>query len=55
VEMLPSHANLHYPAVENFVDAVLAGREELLACPAEQGPWVDWVIEQVAQQNRRPV
>ena len=23
VEMLPPHANLHYPIVENFVDAVI--------------------------------
>jgi 1,5-anhydro-D-fructose reductase (1,5-anhydro-D-mannitol-forming) len=53
VEMLPTHANLHYPAVENFVAAVLAGSGDLLACPAEQGLWVDWVIEQVVEQNRR--
>ncbi|MGO8756962.1 MAG: Gfo/Idh/MocA family protein [Terracidiphilus sp.] len=48
VEMLPSHANLHYPIVENFVDAVLAGDSARLACPAEQAAWTDWVIERVA-------
>lgn len=48
VEMLPPHANLHYPIVENFVDAVLAGEPGRLACPAEQAAWTDWVIEQVA-------
>ncbi|MFZ1937730.1 MAG: Gfo/Idh/MocA family oxidoreductase [Terracidiphilus sp.] len=53
VENLPPHANLHYPAVENFVDAALAGSAEQLACPAEQGAWVDWVIEQVVQAQRR--
>ena len=44
VENLPPHANLHYPTVENFVDAVLANDPSLLACPAEQGAWVDWTI-----------
>jgi len=47
VEALPPHANFHFPAVENFVDAVLAGSPVLLACPAEQAAWTDWVIEQV--------
>jgi 1,5-anhydro-D-fructose reductase (1,5-anhydro-D-mannitol-forming) len=54
VEMLPTHANIHYPIVENFVDAVLAGSSALLACPAEQGQWVDWTIGQVMAGNRRP-
>lgn len=49
VESLPPHANLHYPAVSNFVDAVLAGSPALLACPADQAVWTDWVIEQVVQ------
>ncbi len=51
VENLPTHANLHYPAVENFVDAVLANDPARLACPAEQGAWVDWVIEQVVRSQ----
>ncbi|MBN8732784.1 MAG: Gfo/Idh/MocA family oxidoreductase [Acidobacteria bacterium] len=54
-EMLPPHANLHYPAVENFVGAVLAagglsagkpGAE--LMCPAAEAAWTDWVTGQVA-------
>jgi 1,5-anhydro-D-fructose reductase (1,5-anhydro-D-mannitol-forming) len=49
VEELPPHENLHYPAVENFVDAVQAGDAALLACPAEQGAWTDWAIEQVVR------
>jgi hypothetical protein len=49
--MLPPHANLHYPLVENFVDAVLANDPGLLACPGEQGQWADWVIEQVMQER----
>jgi predicted dehydrogenase len=46
-ELLPPHANLHFPIVENFVDAVLANDPARLACPAEQAAWTDWVIEQV--------
>ena len=54
VEQLPPHANLHYPAVENFVDAVLAGDPARLACPADQGAWTDWVIEQVVRSQNAP-
>ena len=46
-ELLPPHANLHFPIVENFVDAILANDPARLACPAEQAAWVDWTIEQV--------
>jgi 1,5-anhydro-D-fructose reductase (1,5-anhydro-D-mannitol-forming) len=45
VEMLPTHANVHYPLVENFVAAVLDGTP--LACTGEEAIWVDWVTEQV--------
>ncbi len=54
VEMLPPHANLHYPIVENFVDAVLVNDPGRLACPAEQGSWTDWTIEQVVSSQTRP-
>jgi hypothetical protein len=37
--------------VENFVDAVLANDPGRLACPAEQGAWVDWTIEQVMRSQ----
>ncbi len=49
-ELLPPHANLHFPVVENFVDAVLANDPTRLACPAEQAAWVDWTIEQVVSE-----
>ncbi len=45
VEMLPTHANVHYPLVENFVAAVLDGAP--LACPGDEAIQVDWVTEQV--------
>jgi predicted dehydrogenase len=51
MEMLPAHANLHYPAVSNFVDAILANSSAVLACPADQAVWTDWVIEQVVQSQ----
>jgi predicted dehydrogenase len=44
-EHLPAHANVHFPAVENFVAAVLDGAP--LACPIDQAIWTDWVTQQV--------
>jgi 1,5-anhydro-D-fructose reductase (1,5-anhydro-D-mannitol-forming) len=43
-ENLPAHPNLHYPMIENFVDAV-EGKNELLASGASSY-WTDWVTEQ---------
>ena len=48
-ENLPPHANLDYPMLENFVDAV-EGKAALLAT----GPssyWTDWVTEQASQRR----
>ena len=42
-ENLPPHANLHYPMLENFVDAV-EGKAPLLASGASSF-WTDWVTE----------
>src|ERR1039458_6740793 len=53
-EMLPPHANVHFPIVENFVDAILANDPGRLACPAEQAAWVDWTIEQVVSAHAKP-
>jgi predicted dehydrogenase len=50
-EQLPPHANVHYPAVENFVAAALDGAP--LACPIEEAIWTDWVTEQVKESNVR--
>jgi 1,5-anhydro-D-fructose reductase (1,5-anhydro-D-mannitol-forming) len=43
-ENLPPHANLHYPMLENFVDAV-EGKTPLLSNGAS-AYWTDWVTEQ---------
>jgi 1,5-anhydro-D-fructose reductase (1,5-anhydro-D-mannitol-forming) len=45
-EHLPPHSNLHYPIIENFVDAVM-GKSNLLASGASSY-WTDWVIDQVS-------
>ena len=42
-ETLPPHSNLHYPMLENFVDAV-EGKAPLLASGASSY-WTDWVTE----------
>jgi hypothetical protein len=49
-EQLPAHANVHYPAVENFVAAVLDGAP--VACPIDEAIWTDWVTEQVMKAQQ---
>jgi 1,5-anhydro-D-fructose reductase (1,5-anhydro-D-mannitol-forming) len=44
-EQQPTHANVHYPLVHNFVNAVLDGTP--LACTGEDAIWTDWVTSQV--------
>ena len=48
-ENLPTHANVHFPAIENFANALLQGSD--LACPIEQAIWTDWVTEQVMHER----
>jgi len=47
-ESLPAHDNLHYPMIENFVDAV-EGKAPLLASGASSF-WTDWVTERARQK-----
>src|ERR1700719_1600139 len=44
-ELLPTHANIHFPMIENFVAAVLDGAP--LLSSGESAIWTDWVTEQV--------
>jgi predicted dehydrogenase len=44
-ESLPTHSNVHYPCVENFVSAILDGVP--VACPGEEALWTDWVTQMV--------
>lgn len=48
-ESLPSHPNVHYPLIENFVAAVLDGTA-LVATPRD-AIQTDWVTEQVMQAS----
>jgi predicted dehydrogenase len=51
-EHLPPHVNLHYPMLENFVDAVF-GKVPLMASGASS-IWTDWVTERARQQHLTP-
>lgn len=44
-EFLPTHTNVHYPTVENFVSAILDGSP--LACIGTEALWTDWVTAKV--------
>jgi predicted dehydrogenase len=44
-ESLPPHDNFHFPAIENFTNAVLDGAP--LMCPGEEAIRTDWVTEEV--------
>lgn len=50
-EQLPPQDNLHYPMMENFVDAVLD--KAPLVSSGESAIWTDWVTEEVMKQSRR--
>ena len=49
-ENLPTHANVHYPCVKNFVDAVLDGAP--LLSSGGTALWTDWVTAQAVRGNR---
>ena len=49
-EHLPIHANVHYPCVKNFVNAVLDGAP--LLSSGGTALWADWVTAQAAGGNR---
>ena len=44
-ESYPTHANVHFPIIENFVAAALDGAP--LACPIDQAIQTDWVTERI--------
>jgi 1,5-anhydro-D-fructose reductase (1,5-anhydro-D-mannitol-forming) len=49
-ENLPAHPNLHYPMIENFVDA-LEGKNELQASGATSY-WTDWATGEAVRRAR---
>jgi predicted dehydrogenase len=48
-EHILTHANLHYPCIENFVDSVLDGKE--LLSSGSTAFWTDWVTEKAVASN----
>jgi predicted dehydrogenase len=48
-EDLPTHANLHFPCIENYVAAVLDGAP--LLASGESSIWTDWVTEQAVASS----
>ncbi len=50
-EQLPPHANLHYPCVKNFVDAVLDGAP--LLSSGSSAAWTDWVTREVVSAQKQ--
>jgi 1,5-anhydro-D-fructose reductase (1,5-anhydro-D-mannitol-forming) len=50
-EQLAPDDNLHYPMIENFVDAVLENAP--LISSGESAMWTDWVTEEVMKQSRK--
>jgi predicted dehydrogenase len=52
-EQLPTHANLHYLCVKNFVEAVLDGAP--LLASGSSSVWTDWVTEKVMLAKSRSV
>jgi len=50
-EQIPPHANLHYPCIVNFVDAVLEGAP--LVSSGASALAAEWVMEQVAHTGVR--
>ncbi len=49
IEELPPHANLHYPIVANFAEAIRGAAG--LACSASDAAATDWVIEQASKSR----
>ncbi len=48
-EQLPTHVNLHYPMIENFVDSVM-GKARLLSS-GSSAYWTDWITEQARRSK----
>lgn len=42
-ELLPTHQNIHFPCIQNFVEAVLDGAP--LISSGESAIWTDWITE----------
>ena len=52
-EELPTHANLHYPCIENFVNTILSG--EPLLSTGKTALWTDWITEKALRESQEAV
>jgi 1,5-anhydro-D-fructose reductase (1,5-anhydro-D-mannitol-forming) len=52
-ESLPAHANLHYPCIENFVNAIVSGEEVLST--AATALWTDWITEKAVTSGKAKI
>lgn len=52
-EVLPAHANLHYPCIENFVNSVVSG-EPMLSSGAT-ALWTDWITEKAVTSGKAKI
>lgn len=50
IEELPTHANVHYPLIENFVSHLVDGTP--LSSTGETAVWTDWVSAQALRADR---
>jgi 1,5-anhydro-D-fructose reductase (1,5-anhydro-D-mannitol-forming) len=50
-EELPTHSNIHFPCVKNFVDSVLDGVP--LVSSGESALWTDWITAEAVADARR--
>ncbi len=50
-EEIPTHENLHFPCVENFVESVLDGKP--LLSSGRTALWTDWVTDRAVKDNLR--
>jgi 1,5-anhydro-D-fructose reductase (1,5-anhydro-D-mannitol-forming) len=48
-EEIPTHENIHFPCVENFVESVLDGKP--LLSSGRTALWTDWVTERALKDN----
>jgi predicted dehydrogenase len=51
-EDIPTHPNIHFPCVENFVESVLDGKP--LLSSGRTALWTDWVTERAVKDNLQP-
>ncbi|HEV2989318.1 MAG TPA: Gfo/Idh/MocA family oxidoreductase [Candidatus Angelobacter sp.] len=49
-EGLPPHSNLHYPCIENFVNAILSGAS--LLSTGKTALWTDWITEKALTSGK---